>query len=87
MVLRCRVWFRIVIQQQRHLLDRGRPLPYGVQILFGKLQKYATDQNLNLSKCLRAYGLLGALNPVSGKSLMDETTKLEYHAEGVLHGY
>ncbi|GFW00707.1 hypothetical protein TNCV_2304801 [Trichonephila clavipes] len=41
----------------------------------------------NLGKYLRAYGLLGTFNPVSGKILLDETTKLEYHAEGVLHGY
>ncbi|GFU87640.1 uncharacterized protein TNCV_2935621 [Trichonephila clavipes] len=38
-------------------------------------------------KCLRAHGLLGSINPISGKSPLDETTKLEYHAESVLHGY
>ncbi|GFT76483.1 hypothetical protein TNCV_3022551 [Trichonephila clavipes] len=41
----------------------------------------------DLEKCLWAYGLLRTLNPVSGKSLLDDTTKLDYHAEGVLHGY
>ncbi|GFV08940.1 hypothetical protein TNCV_3821831 [Trichonephila clavipes] len=41
----------------------------------------------NLRKFLREYGLLGTLNPVSGKSLLHEKTKLEYHADGVLHGY
>ncbi|GFW85749.1 hypothetical protein TNCV_853981 [Trichonephila clavipes] len=29
----------------------------------------------------------GNPKPVSGKSLLDETTKLDYHAEGVLRGY
>ncbi|GFX67455.1 hypothetical protein TNCV_3463441 [Trichonephila clavipes] len=43
-------------------------------------------KQLHLRICLRAYGLLGTLNPVSGKSLLDETTKLKY-AEGVPHGY
>ncbi|GFV30858.1 hypothetical protein TNCV_4012921 [Trichonephila clavipes] len=38
-------------------------------------------------RCLRAYGLLRTHNPVSGKSLLDESAKLDYHAEGVLHGY
>ncbi|GFW28698.1 hypothetical protein TNCV_3714131 [Trichonephila clavipes] len=42
---------------------------------------------MNLRKCLWAYGLQRTIYPVSGKSLLDETTKLEYHAEGVLHGY
>ncbi|GFX48147.1 hypothetical protein TNCV_4114821 [Trichonephila clavipes] len=40
----------------------------------------------NIRKCLWAYRLLRTLNPVSGKSLLDEAAKLEYHAEGVLHG-
>ncbi|GFV46379.1 hypothetical protein TNCV_3232681 [Trichonephila clavipes] len=30
----------------------------------------------NLRKCLWTYGLLRALNPVSGKSLLNKTTKL-----------
>ncbi|GFW37938.1 glucose-6-phosphate exchanger SLC37A4 [Trichonephila clavipes] len=65
--------------------------------LGGILAGYLTDLVLksrppnglgsNPGKCLRASGFLGTFHPVSGKSLLDETTKLDYDAEDVLHGY